>query len=144
MKRAVLAIGLMAGVTGCSASGRMIVRDPVRAIEYDALVAQAPIGPEENIHATALQRGEHASLHVVRIRDREQPHIHTRYDLTVLLLHGTGTLWLDGQPLAMRAGDTAFIPRNTPHYFVNESSDPAAALVTFAPAFDGPDTAQVP
>jgi quercetin dioxygenase-like cupin family protein len=39
----------------------------------------------------------------------------------------------------MRAGDVAFVPRGTPHHFVNQGRKPAAALVSFSPPFDGPD-----
>jgi quercetin dioxygenase-like cupin family protein len=99
----------------------------------------APLGPSENIRPTEVRRGESSSVSLVQIRDREQPHRHARYDLTVTLVHGSGTLWLNGAPLAMHAGDVAFIPRGTPHYFVNDGPDPAAALVVFAPAFTGPD-----
>jgi mannose-6-phosphate isomerase-like protein (cupin superfamily) len=44
----------------------------------------------------------------------------------------------------MNVGDSAFIPRGTPHYFVNEGSTPAAAIVTFSPPFSGPDNSPSP
>jgi mannose-6-phosphate isomerase-like protein (cupin superfamily) len=43
----------------------------------------------------------------------------------------------------LTAGDVFFIPRNTPHYFVNTSPEPAAAFVVFSPPFDGKDTVPV-
>lgn len=107
-----------------------------------AATAAPPLGAGENIRPRELRRSDSASISLIRIRDREAPHMHTRYDLTVVLVEGSGTLWLDGTPLPMRTGDVAFIPRGIPHWFVNESSTPAAALVTFAPPFTGPD--QVP
>lgn len=108
------------------------------------MISQAPLAPDENIRAVEIERGESASTHLVRIRDRETPHVHTRYDLTVVLLEGHGTLFLAGKPLSMRTGDVAFVAKGTPHYFVNESSEPAAALVTFAPAFEGADQKPLP
>src|SRR5512139_1257419 len=83
-------------------------------------LAAAPLGPTENIRAQPLITGEEASASVVQVRDRERPHVHTRYDITVLLAKGHGTLWLDGIARPMRAGDGVFIPKGTPHWFVNE------------------------
>ena len=78
----------------------------------------------------------------MRVRTGEQPHLHAAHDLSVTLLDGCGVLHVAGLPTAMKRGDVAFIPRGTPHYFVNSGSAPAAALVTFAPPYDGTD--QVP
>jgi quercetin dioxygenase-like cupin family protein len=105
----------------------------------EELLRANPIAPDENIIATPLRRGSSSSLHLVQIRDREQPHVHARYDLTVTLLRGKGILHLGEQGLPMRAGDVAFIPRGAPHFFVNEGNQPAVAVVSFAPAFDAPD-----
>ena len=80
----------------------------------------------------------------MQIRDREQPHVHTRYDLSVVLVKGRGTLHLDGAALAMREGDVAFVAQGTPHFFVNQGGTPAAALVVFSPAFSGPDQVPAP
>ncbi len=132
--------------TGCAAhsAARLLGGTPPRAVEVSVLEAQTPLAPTDNVRPTEVQRGEHSSLALVQIRDREQPHIHSRYDLTVTLVDGTGTLWLNGTALPMRAGDVAFIPRGTPHYFVTDGGAPAAALVSFAPPFDGPDQQPVP
>jgi quercetin dioxygenase-like cupin family protein len=124
---------------GCAAQPRVLLPRPPASVDPGELVARAPMRSGDNIVSTLIERGEHASLHLVRIADREQPHVHERYDLTVLLLRGKGTLHLNGRALPMRAGDASFIPKGTPHFFVNQGTDPAAALVSFAPAFDGPD-----
>jgi quercetin dioxygenase-like cupin family protein len=62
----------------------------------------------------------------------------------VYVVRGEGTLWLDGTPLSMQAGDAAYVKSGTLHYFVNEDAEPAAAIVVFAPAFSGPDQQPVP
>lgn len=126
---------------GCAAhpSARVLTSNPQRPVEVAVLERETPLAPTDNIRPTELERGEHSSISLVQIRDREQPHIHTRYDLTVTLVDGAGTLWLNGTALPMRAGDVAYIPRGTPHYFVNAAPAPAAALVSFAPPFSGPD-----
>ena len=109
----------------------------------NALTA-APIAPEQQLRVQPMLQSGQASVSVAQIRDREQPHIHTRYDLTVFLARGHGTLWLAGVARPMQAGDASFIPKGTPHYFVNESDEPAVSVVVYAPPFSGPDTAPVP
>ena len=51
---------------------------------------------------------------------------------------------IDNQPLPMRRGDVAFVRQGTPHFFINEGDNPAAALVSFAPPFSGPDQQPAP
>lgn len=103
------------------------------------MIAQLPVEGDRNIRQLLLQQSENMSVHLVRIRDREQPHLHTRYDLSIMLVAGEGTLWLQGAPLKMQAGDVALVSRGTRHHFVNEGSEPASALVVFAPAYDESD-----
>jgi quercetin dioxygenase-like cupin family protein len=131
-------------IGGCAGarSAQLLTADPPQAVAVATLAP--PLGPADNIRPTDLRHGENSSISLVQVRDRELPHIHTRYDLTVTLVHGSGTLWLNGTPLPMHDGDVAFIPKGTPHYFVNGGSDPAAALVVFAPAFSGPDQQPLP
>jgi mannose-6-phosphate isomerase-like protein (cupin superfamily) len=127
-------------VAGCLTrpqSARLLTADAPAPVAVTALAP--PLGPSDNIRPSELRRGESSSIALVQVRDREQPHVHTRYDLTVTLVRGSGTLWLGGVPQPMGEGDIAFIPRGTPHYFVNQGSAPAAALVVFAPPFSGPD-----
>jgi quercetin dioxygenase-like cupin family protein len=118
--------------------------DRYGAHALDALIAKSPPPPGQNVTVTELEHSASSSVSVVQIRDREQPHIHGRYDLTVVMAQGEGTLWLNGTPIRMSEGDAAFIPRGTAHYFVNQGSEPAAAIVVFAPAFSGPDQQPVP
>jgi len=128
----------------CAPREPVFIGTPPGTTALGAVLAANPPAPGENIHVTPLQRGEHVSLQLVQVRDREKPHVHTRYDLVVLLIRGHGVLRLGDAALAMRPGDVAFVPRGTPHFFVNDGQDPAAALVIFAPAFDGPDQVPVP
>jgi quercetin dioxygenase-like cupin family protein len=58
-------------------------------------------------------------------------------------LRGHGHLVLAESKIDLVSGDTAFIPRNTVHYFVNQSREVAVALAFFSPAFDGKDTIPV-
>jgi quercetin dioxygenase-like cupin family protein len=126
-------------LSGCAATPRLLLPDPPRAESVASRIEAAPLPPAENVRPEEIARGESMSLHLIQIRDREQPHVHTRYDLTVIVVEGKGSLWLEDEKLAMRAGDVAFIPRGTRHFFVNEGRAPAAAAVAFSPPFDGPD-----
>ena len=141
-----LALGLAAVVAGCACHPRapaLLTADPPASAPLLAAADRAPLAAGENIRPIELRRGDGSSLFLVQVRDREQPHVHTRYDLTVTTVAGAGTLWLNGVALPMRTGDVAFIPKGTPHYFVNEGREPAVALVVFAPAFSGPDQVSV-
>jgi quercetin dioxygenase-like cupin family protein len=135
---------LVALVGGCAheRAAQVLTADPPRARAVASLAP--PLAAGENIRPTELRRGPNSSVSLVQVRDREQPHVHTRYDLTVMVADGEGTLWLNGTPLPMVAGDVAFIPRGTPHYFVNDGAQPASAIVVFAPAFEGPDQQPIP
>ena len=132
---------LLASCAGRSAP-QLLTPDPPNAVQATDLAW--PLAADENVRAREVRSGASSSISIVQIRDREQPHVHGRYDLTVTLVHGSGTLWLDGTPLPMHLGDMAFIPKGTPHYFVNDGPAPAAALVVFAPPFSGPDQQPIP
>lgn len=126
-------------IAACASPRRFLVQDPPRAAAFDSMIEQAALEPRQNIRQLLLHQGENMSIHLVRIRDREPPHFHTRYDLFILLIEGKGTLWLQRKPLEMKAGDVAAVSKGTRHYFVNEGSEPATALVVFAPAYDRSD-----
>lgn len=141
-----LLLGLTAAVAGCAAhlpAPALLAANPPGTAPLLAAADAAPLAAGENIRPIELRHGDSSSLFLVQVRDREQAHVHTRYDLTVTTVRGGGTLWLNGVPLPMHTGDVAFIPKGTPHYFVNEGSEPAVALVVFAPAFSGPDQAPI-
>jgi len=107
-----------------------------------ALADEYPLPTGENIRAVILGQTDALSYHFVQVRDRERPHVHAAHDLVVTLLRGRGTVHSGGGIFPMEVGDVVVIPRGTVHYFVNDGFDPTAALVTFAPPFDGKD--QVP
>jgi quercetin dioxygenase-like cupin family protein len=135
---------LFLAIAGCAAERRIALPNPPRQTTVGALFEAYPLAAGQNVRPEEIARGEQSSVSLVQIRDREPPHRHTRYDLTVLMVEGHGVLWLDGKPLPMRAGDVAFVPKGTPHFFVNQGDDPAATLVSFAPPFSGPDSEPVP
>ena len=73
------------------------------------ILAANPLAADQNVRVVEVVHGEQSSVSLVQIRDREQPHLHTRYDLTVMLIEGHGVLWLDNVPQPMRAGDISFV-----------------------------------
>jgi quercetin dioxygenase-like cupin family protein len=138
-----LVVGLFV-VVGCGRPPALTLLDAYGAhtAQLDTVLAAQPLAEGQNIAVQVLGRTEAFSSHLVQIRDRERPHIHTSHDLAVTLLRGRGRLFIAGEAHEMRSGDVAVVPHGTPHYFVNLDSHPAAAFVTFAPPYDGKD--QVP
>jgi quercetin dioxygenase-like cupin family protein len=116
-----------------------IAVDPARRESLAAAIAGTPM-KGQNIVRRQLAGGSETTVFLVRIADREQPHKHTVYDLTVMVVEGSGTLWLDGVARPMARGDVAHVPRGVQHHFVNGGKDPASALVVFGPKFAGPDS----
>jgi quercetin dioxygenase-like cupin family protein len=134
---------LAAALAGCNATASkpshdLLLSDPARSLGAESIIRELPMGGQ-NIARRKLSDGADSTVFLVRIAERESPHRHTRYDLTVVVVAGSGTLWLDGAPLAMEPGDIAHIPRGTPHYFVNDGDEPASAVAVFSPRFEGPD-----
>ena len=140
----IIAVWLAHAGVGCTRATHIVVatKDAVQYLEVTDWLAAHPLPAGQNISATRLGRTDTVSYHLVQVRDREAPHLHATHDMVVTVLRGAGTLYVDGQAQAMRAGDIAVVPRGTPHYFANHDSEPSVAFVTFAPPYDGTD--QVP
>jgi len=117
----------------------LIATGPARRESVAALIDGLPM-TGENIVRRPLAEGEESTVFLVRIGDREEPHRHARYDITVVLVEGSGSLWLDGRELPMARGDVAHVRRGVPHHFVNDGETPASAMVVFSPKFSGPDS----
>ena len=111
------------------------------AREWIGIVRENPIAKGENTKLTPLFKDEKSSHHILQINDSEEPHIHAKHDLTMIVKQGEGTLNLRDKVLPMNAGDVAFIPRGTLHWFVNDKKGrPAVVYMLFSPAFDGTGT----
>jgi mannose-6-phosphate isomerase-like protein (cupin superfamily) len=141
MSRACGVLLLLALVACGTAQPRILLPTTDGTISRTAsdLLAEHPLPAGQNILSVQLWRTEALSCHFVQIRDREVPHVHADHELVVTLVRGAGELRVRDAPYRMAEGDGATIPRGTPHHFVNTGSTPAAAIVTFAPAFDGRD-----
>ena len=131
---------MLAGCTPFQSSYVFLQYDKeLRQADMARVVAENPLGPNENIKMTTLGQGQGTSHHVVQIRGRESPHLHNAHDGTVILVRGRGYLVMDKLRITLTAGDIAHIPRGVPHYYVNTDLEPTVAFVIFAPPFDVKD-----
>lgn len=62
------------------------------------------------------------------------PHVHHAEDETFVLLEGALTFRVGDQAHASTAGTTVFVPRGTPHSFVNVGRGAARMLFMYTPA----------
>ena len=145
---------LAMGAGGCSGIGHRTGLDDgtdgaflsvgaERRVSIAAMIEGMPARGKDIVRRH-LASGAESSVFLIRIAGGEEPHRHTRYDLTVVIVDGEGTLWLDGEPQPMRRGDVAHIPRDVPHHFINTGAEPASALAVFSPIFEGPDSQPAP
>lgn len=87
------------------------------------------------VKAGGEHTGERFSLHEhLAPRGMATPlHVQPREDEAFYVLEGDLTFFLDGEPLSIPAGGSAFVPRGTPHSFRVES-ETARYLVLNTPA----------
>lgn len=90
-----------------------------------------------------LTKTNEASLHLVRLRGAEKPHVHDRHDLTVFVLKGKARLHLAGRTSVVKKGDLIVIPRGTVHWAESKSHESTEAYAVFSPPFDGEDHREV-
>ncbi|GIW42205.1 MAG: hypothetical protein KatS3mg076_2782 [Candidatus Binatia bacterium] len=107
------------------------------------LVRERAARPAENITREVLGRTGHLGYQLVHVRSREERHFHARQDLVVVLLSGSGVLWMEGERLRMDPGDVAVVPAGKEHFFVNTGDEPASAFVVSAPPLEAPDVVPV-
>ena len=146
LKNIQLTLALVPVLAGSACAPRMAPRlylpyghNPVFS-DLDKVLKENPLTDGETLKAVLLGQTSEVSHHIVQIRGQEPPHRHKEHDLTATLLSGQGALVVEGERWAMAKGDTVFVPRGALHYYVNLSSAPSAAFVTFSPPFDGKDS----
>jgi mannose-6-phosphate isomerase-like protein (cupin superfamily) len=139
----VVSLSILAGLLGCTPglSPYLFLQygKELRPVDLAKVIAENPLGPNENIKLTTLGQSQSASHHVVQIRERESPHLHKAHDATVMVVRGRGYLVMDTRRINLTAGDITHIPRGVPHYYVNTDLEPSVAFIVFAPPFDGKD-----
>lgn len=109
-----------------------------------ALAAQMQVPEGENIRVVEVARDADTSHHLVGVRDREPYHRHDKSALLAVVLSGRGRMRIDGVEQPVDAGSVLYVPRGTPHAFINgDTENPAVAYVVFSPPFDGADRVPV-
>ncbi len=144
-KLGTMALLLSFGFSGCAPIPYLFLQygNELKQIDPAKVAAENPLGPNENIKITTLGQGQSVSHHIVQIRDREAPHVHTAHDGTVMVISGRGHLMLSDKRIQLSAGDIVYIPRGAVHYYVNDGLEPTIAFVVFSPPFDGQDNVPV-
>jgi len=84
-----------------------------------------------------------ANARLVMVSDALEPHYHAEHDEIVMILRGKGDLRLGDITREIGRGDVVFIPRGTPHSFVNTGGGFAGALSFMSPPYDGKDMVPV-
>lgn len=102
------------------------------------ILAANPLGENEEFRITPIFENPRSKHVLVQVRDREPAHVHTDSDITVWLLRGHGVMHIGDKQHPVKTGDVIHIPRDVVHYYVNQGSEPGAALVIYSPA-PGPD-----
>jgi len=130
---------------GCAPAPKFLLQNKggLQQTDVEKIVADNPLGANDNIKVTTVGQGESVSHHVVQIRDRESPHIHKMHDGTVVMMKGRGYLMIETRRIDLSVGDVVFIPRGVVHYYVNSASEPTVAFVIYSPPFDGKDIVPV-
>lgn len=153
MRAFILSLGL-ALACGCASAPAPLIQEPVPAgqviylangqeVRMEEWLRDHPLDPGQEVALYDLSRSESSSTHIVQIRQAEALHTHERHDLVAVLQKGRGVLRMGSRELRLSPGSVAVIPRGTPHSFVNETPEPAAAFVVFSPPFDGEDTVPI-
>jgi mannose-6-phosphate isomerase-like protein (cupin superfamily) len=84
------------------------------------------------------------SLHRIQVTAREELHLHKERDLYGIVISGGGILWIGNEYRPVKEGELFFIPKGTPHAFINPSSSPSLLWVLFTPPYDGKDRIPLP
>lgn len=97
------------------------------------------IGKMGEISRRSVAQYENLSFTLVSIGKSEEPHIHQKSDIIVILLEGEGEINIEGEKKYVEKGDIIFIPKNKVHFFVNKGVNPALALVISFPPLQKDD-----
>lgn len=140
LKALVASVVVLAGCASPPGTHFWYANDTLTSQRIAEVVRANPPGPGQNIRVVTLGSSPTISQHIVQIRHGEELHVHREHDLTVYMLSGAGMMRIGEDVFPLRQDDSLLIPRGVPHAFTNGSRQPAVALVSFCPAFDGRDT----
>ncbi len=96
-------------------------------------------GKKGEISRRSVAQYENFAFTLVSIGKPEEPHIHQKSDLIVILLEGEGEINIEGEKKYVKKGDIIFIQKNKVHFFVNKGTKTALALVISSPPLQKED-----
>jgi quercetin dioxygenase-like cupin family protein len=97
------------------------------------------LGKKGEISRRSVAQYENLAFILVSIGKPEEPHIHQKSDLIVIILEGEGEINIEGEKKYVEKGDIIFIPKNKVHFFVNKGVNSALALVISSPPLQKDD-----
>lgn len=86
-----------------------------------------------------VRRSDQASFHLLRLRAEQPAYAHDRSDLVFMVLAGSMTMTVNGEPVRVAPGDVVEVPRGTPYALRNDGEAPGSAYLMFTPALAADD-----
>jgi mannose-6-phosphate isomerase-like protein (cupin superfamily) len=86
-----------------------------------------------------IRQSQHASFQWILINAAEDPHVHDRTDMTVVIVTGKVRMHLGDSHQMAGPGDVIDVPMGTSHWVQNLHSEGSTAFSVFSPAYDGKD-----
>ena len=126
---------MLALLAGCGAPGRVFLSVGWTIDRLEWTEAEKAL----DVAVLEVRRNAYISVHVVRLKGAESPHVHDRHDLTVFVLSGTVRMHLGDRVHVVGKGDVGEIPHGLTHWAENAGADAAEAYIVFNPPFDGKD-----
>ncbi len=114
--------------------------DAIKALRFvtaaRARVEFAPWGKHWWLSGPGLTDTRHLTLVRVRMRPGagHQFHYHPEREEIIYVLDGVAEQWVDRERRRLKAGESAFIPKNVVHAIHNPSTNPMTFLAILSPA----------
>ena len=88
---------------------------------------------EKNIAIKHLERNEHMSSHLVRIKGKEPPHVHDHHSMVVTVVSGSSVIHLAERKVSLQPGDIIMLSKGEFHWVENIGEEASVAHVVFSP-----------
>jgi len=111
----------------------------VKAQQYVELDKIEPGVEFDNIHVHKLDTDKNKSAVIIWIKKGVKAHIHEYHSETLVVLEGTGTMYVGDSSYSIKGGDYISVPENTVHSVTVTSEIPLKVISIQAPEFVGKD-----
>lgn len=108
-------------------------------VEDATAVAQALPQAGPGLRRGVWGEGSDATYHLLETEIPEPPHLHAHHDLTVIVLRGRGTLFVEDRQVDVRAGDVLYIIRGRVHHFHPAPGTTVTGLAIYTPRLEKSD-----